>query len=139
MLRKLSITAAILACMLAVALVAAAWWVHRSDPVELAESLAQRVEATTGRSLRITGPVEMKLLPRLRIVASNVAFANARWGTVPDMVRAGRIEAEISWLAMLRGELRISRLVLDDVDAILETDAQGTGNWVMKPATGAVA
>ncbi|MCE2949320.1 MAG: AsmA family protein [bacterium] len=133
--RKLSIAVALLACILLAAAGATAWWIQRSDPAELAATLAQRVEAMTGRSLRIDGPVEMRLLPRLRIVAEDVAFANARWGTVPDMVRAGRIEAEVSWLALLRGEVRISRLVLDDVDAILETDARGAGNWTMAPAT----
>jgi len=137
MLRRLTIAAVMAACMLAVAAVAAgaaAWWVQRSDPVALAGTLARQVESLTGRTLRIDGPVDIRVFPRLRVVATGVSFANARWSSVPDMLRAGHVEAEMSWLALLRGEVRISRLVLDQVDAMLETDARGNGNWVMQPA-----
>lgn len=131
--RKLSIAAALLGCLLVIAAGGAAWWVQRSDPAQLAGALVQRVQASTGRSLRIDGPVEIRLLPRLRIVATNVAFANAPWSSVPDMLSAAHLEAQVSWVGLLRGELRITRLVLEQVEAILETDARGTGNWVMKP------
>jgi uncharacterized protein involved in outer membrane biogenesis len=117
--------------LLVAALGAGAWWLHHNDPVALVRSFAQPVEAATGRKLTFAGPIEVRLLPRLRIVAQDVAFANAAWGTSPDMLRAARIEGEISWRGLLRGEVRLVRLILDGVDAIIETDAHGDGNWVI--------
>ena len=88
------------------------------------------VEQQTGRKLTISGKLSFSLLPAPALSVSKVALANAAWGSRPDMAHFDRLEAEVELLPLLfGGNLRISRLVLRDVDLLLETDKQGHGNW----------
>jgi uncharacterized protein involved in outer membrane biogenesis len=91
------------------------------------------VKAATGRELRI-GKVDIKIFPRIAVVADDVALANAPWGSRPEMLRAKRVEASVALLPLLRNEIEVTRLALVEPDALIETDAKGTGNWVFKPA-----
>jgi uncharacterized protein involved in outer membrane biogenesis len=91
------------------------------------------VKAVTGRELRI-GKVDIKIFPRIAVVADDVAFANAPWGSRPEMLRARRVEASVALLPLLRSEIEVTRLALVEPDVLIETDAKGTGNWVFKPA-----
>jgi uncharacterized protein involved in outer membrane biogenesis len=91
------------------------------------------VEQATGRSLRVGGQLSVRLLPRIVIVAEDVSFANAKWGSQPDMLRVKRGEAVLAILPLLRRQLEVSRLVLIEPQLLLETDAAGNVNWVLEP------
>jgi uncharacterized protein involved in outer membrane biogenesis len=108
--------------------------VHTIDLAKYAKLATDEVKAATGRELRIRGKLDLKLLPRLALVAEDVSFANAPWGSRPDMARAKRVEGSVALLPLLRKEVEITRLVLVEPDVLLETDAKGVGNWVFKPA-----
>ncbi len=111
--------------------------VHTIDLAKYAKLAAAEVKTATGRELRIGGKLDIRLFPRLALVAENVSFANAAWGTRPEMARARRVEASVALLPLLRKEVEITRLVLVEPDVLLETDAKGVGNWVFRPAAAA--
>lgn len=95
--------------------------------------IAERVEAATGRKLVIAGRLELRLIslaPALTV--ADVTFANAAWGSRPEMVRLKRLEAEIALLPLLIGTVEFRRLVLVAPEILLETDAQGRGNWLFE-------
>ncbi len=106
------------------------------DPGPYIQQAADRVREATGRELRLDGPVELRVLPSLGLVLDDVRFANAPWGSRPEMVRVKRVEARVALLPLLRGEIELGRLVLIEPDILLETDAKGVGNWVFKPPAG---
>jgi uncharacterized protein involved in outer membrane biogenesis len=108
--------------------------VNTLDLDRYAKLATDEVTAATGRELRL-GKVDVKIFPRIAVIADDVAFANARWGSRPDMVRAKRVEAAVALLPLLRKEIEITRLGLVEPDVLLETDAKGTGNWVFKAPT----
>ncbi len=91
--------------------------------------IAEEVKAATGRDLTITGDLSLSISLNPSLSVKGVTFANAPWGTRPEMVRLKRLEAKVAILPLFGGDLRIDRLVLTGVDAILETDAKGRGNW----------
>lgn len=93
------------------------------------------VEQATGRSLKIAGTLSVRLFPRIVIVAEDVRFANAKWGSQPDMLRVKRIEGVVALVPLLRRQIEIARLELVAPELLLETDASGAGNWElsMKP------
>ena len=89
----------------------------------------QEIEAATGRALRIDGALDLAVSFSPALVVERVSFANAPWGTRPDMARLRRLEAQVELVPLLSGDVRITRLVLIGLDAVIETDAQGRGNW----------
>lgn len=102
--------------------------------------VAAQVERVTGRALAFEGAVSLKLWPNPSLSLRDVGFANAPWGSRPQMLRIGRLEAELElWPLLLQRRLHIVRLVARDADLLLERDAQGRGNWEMGGAPDASA
>ena len=95
--------------------------------------VAAQVEQATGRRLSLEGEVHLSLGLTLSIVVERAAFANASWGSRPDMVRVEKLEVDIALIPALFGEIHIDRLVLVQPDILLETNAKGVGNWVLSP------
>ncbi len=105
-------------------------------PQRIAEIVASQVSSQTGREFRIQGRLDWRLLPKLAILAEDVALANAPWGSRPDMLRIKRAATQLELWPLLQGRFNIESVALDGVDLLLETDAKGTGNWDMpQPAT----
>jgi len=99
------------------------------DPTRFVAPLAARVKAATGRDLTVKGPVDIKVSLTPRIVASNVAFANAPWSKTPQMLTAKEIDAQIALLPLLSRRFEVVEFTLVEPVIALETDASGRGNW----------
>jgi uncharacterized protein involved in outer membrane biogenesis len=106
---------------------------HVFVPRLLAE-LAESIKADTGRELSI-GEVEVSVLPLPAITLRQVRFANATWGSQPWLVQAGRLDAQIDVLALLSHRLHIRQIALTDASVLIETDADGNGNWVLNSSS----
>lgn len=91
--------------------------------------VAEQVRNATGRELVMDGPLELEVFFAPRLTVGQVRLGNMAGGSRADMLRIGRIEAEVRVLPLLTGRLDIGRLVLHDADLLLETDATGRGNW----------
>lgn len=112
-----------------------AYVASRVDPAALARLAAQKVQAQTGRELHIDGPVGFSISWAPTLFAEGVRFQNAAWGSRPDMARVRRVEVTLALRPLLQGEVDILRVRLVEPDILLETDAQGHGNWVLsRPA-----
>jgi uncharacterized protein involved in outer membrane biogenesis len=134
--RWLKVTLVAVAGVCVAAIVGIVVLAYTIDLGKYAKLATDEVKAMTGRELRIRGKLDIKLFPRLALVAEDVSFANAPWGSRPDMARAKRLEGSVALLPLLRKQVEITRLVLVEPDVLLETDAKGVGNWVFKPAAG---
>ncbi len=91
------------------------------------------VQDVTGRELELG---DLSLVPALQptVAVSDVRFANAEWGSEPDMVTAKRAEVRFDLFNLLSGKLTVEDLTLVQPDILLETDAQGRGNWELGAA-----
>jgi len=95
--------------------------------------IADQVEQATGRKLTIAGNLKLVLFPTPALSVSNVAFANMPGGSRPDMAKLGSLDAEVKVLPLLfGGNVSIAKLVMKDVDVLLETDAKGRPNWALQ-------
>jgi uncharacterized protein involved in outer membrane biogenesis len=92
------------------------------------------VQRETGRQLTVgKGPyLRVSLSPSL--VAEDVVFANAAWGSRKEMLRVKRVELTLRLVPLLHGEIVVGRLVLVEPDLLLETNEKGEGNWVFASA-----
>ena len=120
--------------LIALVMIGVAIAVATVDVNSFAQPLAARITAATGRAFTIGGPValDLSLEPTLR--AENVSFANAPWAKGQTMLTAKRVEAQVALLPLLHRRFEVVRVTLVDPVIALETDAQGTGNWVFQSA-----
>jgi hypothetical protein len=137
--RWLKYTLAGLAALFAAAAVGIAVLVYTIDVDRYARLAIAEVKTATGRELAIKGKLEVSLFPRLAVRAEDVSFANASWGSRPEMVKAKRVDGAVALLPLLSRKIEITRLAVTDLDVLLEKDGKGVGNWAFKPAAPAAA
>ena len=101
--------------------------------------IAAQVKAATGRDLVLAGNVELGISLTPTLTVSQVTFRNADWSSEPAMLKFDRLTAEIELMPLLSNEIVIKKLVLSDADVLLETNAEGVGNWVMGTGGGGSA
>ncbi len=99
----------------------------------LKPELTAAVKEATGRELAIEGDVDISISLSPSLVLEGVSFQNAAWGSRPQMVTMKRMELEVGLLALLSGDVEINRLILNEPDILIETDAQGRSNLDMEP------
>ncbi len=131
-LRALLLVAALLLLLLAGGLWALVQGVDRGAVMARA---VQEVKAATGRDFAIDGPVRLKLFPRLALVAEGVRLGNAPWGSRPDMARIAQLRFDLALAPLLERRVEIGRVEVSGADLLLETNADGQGNWNFQRST----
>jgi hypothetical protein len=101
--------------------------------------IADQVKQRTGREVKIAGDLKVGISLTPTVAVDDVSFANAAWGSRPEMVTVKRFEAQLELLPLLTGDVRVKRIVLNGADILLETDAKGANNWTFGQAGGAGA
>ena len=96
--------------------------------------IAEEAKGATGRDLTIAGDLDLEISLNPKLAVEGVTFANAPWGTRPQMMELKRLEAEVDLLPLLSGTVEVKRLVLVGLDVLAETDKEGNGNWVFQAA-----
>src|SRR5215510_11625145 len=97
-------------------------------------TVADQVKQATGRDLKIAGNLKVGISLTPTVAVDDVTFANAPWGSRPEMATVKRFEAEMELLPLISGDIRVKRIVLKGADILLETDAKGQGNWTFGQA-----
>jgi len=116
-----------------VVLVAALLIIPPLIPVDVyKEQLTSQVRDATGRELVIKGDMSFSLLPSVGIEANDVAFANARGASTPQMATLKRLTVALRVLPLLSGEVEVDSFVLVEPVINLEVDKEGRPNWEFK-------
>ncbi len=102
------------------------------DFEDLRETIQAEAKEATGRDLTIAGPIDLEVSLTPAIAIEDVSFANADWGSRPEMVKLNRLEVEVALMPLLSGDVEIRRLVVVRPDILLETDAEGAPNWSLE-------
>ena len=126
------------------AIAAAALFAVTFDPNTQKTRIVEAVRRATGRDLVLAGPLRLSLGWTPVLEAEDAAFANRSGGSRPQMATVGRMQASLALLPLLSRRIEIETVTLDRPDILLETDAQGIGNWQFQrpaapagPSTGA--
>lgn len=98
------------------------------DYNSLTPRITQAVKDATGRDLTLGGGIRVKIGLTPTLVAQDVTFGNAAWGSQPEMVKIKRTEIKVRLFPLLSRQLKIIRLVLVEPEILLETDAAGRSN-----------
>ncbi|MEQ8965151.1 MAG: AsmA family protein [Azospirillaceae bacterium] len=129
--KKILIGLAVLLVILVAAVVAAPFLVPTDVVVD---RVRQAVREQTGRELTVAGPVDLSVLPTLRVRLADVALANVEGGRAANLVELGELEAAVSITDLIGGTVSVERFVLVEPTIALEVDAEGNPNWVFAPA-----
>ncbi len=123
-----------LGAILALAVAGLALFLATFDANALKPRLVEAVQRATGHDLALRGEIRLRPALRPTLAVADVGFANAGWGSRPEMARLASLEVSLAVLPLLRGEIAIDRIVLIEPDILLETDSEGRGNWELRPA-----
>ncbi len=96
--------------------------------------IAALAEEQTGRKLELDGPLHVGFSLTPTIVARDVRFGNASWGSDPTMFAADRVALRLSLIRLLSGNVDVTRLDVRGAKVLLETGPGGVGNWVVAAA-----
>lgn len=128
-LRVLLLALALLALLLAGGL----WVLLQSvDRGAVMARAVQEVKAATGRDFAIDGAVHLTVFPSVALVAEGVRLGNAPWGSRPDMARIEQLRFDLALAPLLERRVEIGRIEISGADLLLETSADGIGNWNFK-------
>ena len=115
---------------LIIALMAAVYvFVATYDYNKLKPRIAQLVKDATGRKLNLSGEVNLDFGFSPALVVTDVTFANAPWGSQPQMIKVEKLQAQVRLLPLLYRDVQLRRIGLVGVEVLLETDPSGRGNW----------
>lgn len=95
--------------------------------------IVEETKKSTGRDLVIAGDLKFELSLNPAVAVNGVHFANAAWGSQPEMIKVDRFEAQIAIVPLLWGTVLIDRLVLAGADILLEVDSRGRANFDFAP------
>ncbi|MBS3799260.1 AsmA family protein [Pseudoalteromonas sp. BDTF-M6] len=91
--------------------------------------VSEEVEKTTGRTLTIAGDKDLAIFPSLRLELNDVSFSNMADGSRANMATMKQLDVHIPWSSLFSGEVKLDKFVIREPDILLETNAQGKGNW----------
>lgn len=91
--------------------------------------LQAQVKQATGRDLKIGGDIKLSLSLTPSLGVGDVSFANAAWGSRPNIATVERFEVEVALIPLISGTIDIQRVLLKGADVLLETNADGQANY----------
>jgi len=123
--RRVSLALLGLVILLLLAAGAGALYLSQADLKPLVEREASEA---LGRTVSF-GSFQVRWANPLHVDFTDLAIANAPWGSKPEMVRIGQFSAQLEVGPLLHGVLHYRQLRMSDVTVVLERDPDGIGNW----------
>ena len=101
------------------------------DPNEYKNEIENQFRASTGKTLRLNGPIELSILPRLVLEASDIEIVNEDNFHIPQFLRLSSIRISVNMFSLIRGDIEMDALTIDQLKVNLAKDERGIANWLM--------
>ena len=108
-------------------------WAATRDLSRYQARMTEQVRKVTGRELAARVPLAVKLGSEPAMVAEGVTLSNAAWGSRPELARVRRMTLFLDPFALLLGEVKIGRILLEGADILVERNEVGDPNLEMLP------
>jgi uncharacterized protein involved in outer membrane biogenesis len=136
--RRRTLFLAIAAC-LGLALTGLSVYLAVSDLAEWRDTVARLASQALGRRLVIGGDFGVEVGRVTRVTATEVALANAGWGSEPEMASVDRLAVEIDLWSLVAGPLRLPSVEIEGGRAVFERGPDGRSNWALGAGAGGPA
>jgi len=107
-------------------------WLKSMDPQVLSDQLRAALEHATGRSVTISGPLQVTLRPLPSVSVSQVMIANPDWAKSPKMLAVQRLTIRPSLRSLLRGQVLLHEINIAGVQLWLENGPDGQPSWLFE-------
>jgi uncharacterized protein involved in outer membrane biogenesis len=128
--RRLAWLAAALVPVLAIG---ALVWLGTRDLSRYQARLTDQIRKVTGRELKARVPLAVKLGREPALVAEGLTLSNAAWASRPELAKVRRITMFLDPFALFLGEAKVSKVVLEGADILVEHNEAGDANLEMLP------
>lgn len=108
-------------------------WVATRDLSRYQARLTEQIRKVTGRELAAKVPLAVRIGRYPAMVAEGVTLSNAAWGSRPDLARVRKLTLFLDPVALLLGEIKIGRILLEGADILVERNDIGDSNLDMLP------
>jgi uncharacterized protein involved in outer membrane biogenesis len=108
-------------------------WLTTRDLTRYQSRLTEQIRKVTGRELKATKPLAVKLGREPALVAEGLTLSNAAWASRPDLARVTRITMYLDPFSLFLGEAKVVKVVLDGADIQVEHNEAGDTNLEMLP------
>ena len=112
-------------------------FLYTFDYNKLKPRIVRMVKDATGRELNIGGKIDLVIGLSPALVVTDITFANASWGSQPQMIRMDKLQAQVRLLPLLTRDVVLKKIALAGVAVLLETKPDGQGNWQFRADEGA--
>ncbi|WP_028315618.1 AsmA family protein [Desulfatibacillum aliphaticivorans] len=126
--RVIKWTIGIIAALVVLCVGGIAYVLSTLDLNQFKADIETNVQNATGRKLNLAGDVELKIGFSPALTVESVSFANAEWGSQPNLASIDRLEVQVAVLPLLRGAVKIKRLILIKPEILIETNKDGKSN-----------
>jgi uncharacterized protein involved in outer membrane biogenesis len=118
------------AVVVAAVIVAVALAIAFFDWNSLRGPLARAISARIERPISIGGLQAALITPHPRVRVIRLTIGNPDWAGGGQMVSIDRLDVQVQWLPLLRGELVLPRVVVSHPEVKLFRGTDGRANWV---------
>ena len=108
-------------------------WLGTRDLSRYQAKLTDQIRKVTGRELKASVPLSVKLGREPALVAEGLTLSNAAWASRPELARVRRITMYLDPFSLFLGEAKVVRVVLDGADIQVEHNEAGDANLEMLP------
>ncbi len=108
-------------------------WSSISDLSRYQARLADQIRKATGRELVTRVPLSVRLGREPALVAEGVTLSNASWASRPELASVRRLTLFLDPLALMLGEAKVGRILLEGADIQVEHNVAGDSNLEMLP------
>lgn len=123
----------VLAAVIPLAVIGGLIWGATRDLSRYQARLTEQIRKVTGRELAAKVPLAVKIGRYPAMVAEGVTLTNAPWGSRPELARVRKLTLFLDPVALLLGEIKIGRVVLEGADILVERNDVGDTNLDMLP------
>jgi uncharacterized protein involved in outer membrane biogenesis len=116
-----------------VAAVGTILWLSTRDLSRYQAKLTDQIRKVTGRELKTRVPLSVKLGRDPALVAEGLTLSNADWASRPELARVRRITMYLDPFSLFLGEAKVSKVVLEGADILVEHNAANDTNLEMLP------
>lgn len=117
-----------------VAAIAGYLFIRNFDLNKYKSEISTLAEEQLGRKLAINGEAKLGISFTPTLIIEDVELANAEGASQPQMVTVGSLEVKLALLPLLKRQVVIDNVILQNPVINLEVAADGTPNWVFKKA-----
>lgn len=132
--RSLFIRIAKIAAFLIVLIIIAGIALPFMIPIEkYKEPLLKKIEQVSGAKVSIDGPMSFSLLPQIAIQLEQVSVRGPMLPKTQPLAQVKKLDLALAFWPLLRGQVQVGKLILDEPKINLFVAKDGTQNWQFKP------